>query len=82
MDQAWWLSHLRTQIASIREGAEYWRGRGRLDTAAELSRVAVFVEEATERLERLHGLPEAITPDPKIVQRPGSRRRGTVEPSR
>jgi len=82
MDQGWWLLHLRAQIASIRTDAEYWRRRGRFQTAAELSRVAAFVEEATDHRERLHRLPAAITADRKAVQRPDSRRSHKVEPSR
>lgn len=46
------VSHLTRQIHSIRRGAEYWRRRGRFDTAAELERVAAFVETTVENLRR------------------------------
>ena len=51
MQQAWWLADIRARVASIRSDVAYWRRRGWIDTAEELSRVAAFVEETIEAIE-------------------------------
>ena len=48
----WKVFRLRRQVAAMREDASYWRIRGRLDTAAEVERIAAHLEEVIRGLER------------------------------
>ncbi len=41
---------LRRQIVSLRRDAEYWRRRGRPGRAAEIERVAAYIEPSAQAL--------------------------------
>jgi len=70
-DQRWWLStpqlddglqrleriaEIRRRVHLVREGARYWRKRGRVRTAEELERVAAFLDDTLDDLTYASGL--------------------------
>jgi hypothetical protein len=51
----WKVVRLRRQVVVLRKDAAYWQHRNRLDTAAELERIATLMEDMARDLEL--GLP-------------------------
>jgi hypothetical protein len=47
----WELVRFRRQVVILREDAAYWRHRDRLETAAELERIATLMEDIARDLE-------------------------------